>query len=242
MVRPEKDAMRDCAHLREQGFLAQPFPISERQIHPAISQIPEGPFRAVIYTSKHAIDSAHLRASTTAFCVGKGTAEAAKEAGFETVFQGPSDGAALADMIGEKCQPEQGDFFWPHGKDIRFDVADALTKRGFRVAEETVYEMRLISALSPDQKSHLQSATSPVCFAVMSLYHLKHLEKLLEQAQIWHDKAKWHLLVLTKEMAEAAAPRWHDVSFCHQANRDAMLTLITDLLTQLETTNSPHES
>ena len=239
MVRPETEALKDCAYLCDKGFEALAFPILTRDIYPSISSPPNHQFQAVIYTSKQAIHAAHLGASKTAFCVGSGTADAAKKIGFETVFQGPSDGAALAELIVKKTKPEEGGFYWPHGRDIRFDMAEALVAHGFMVSEQTVYEMHPITHLSEAQKSSIEQATGPVCFAVMSLHHLSHLEKLLEQAQIWHDETKWHLMVLTDEMARYAGPRWHTILASQKANREAMLTLIMDHMSQLETRNSP---
>jgi uroporphyrinogen-III synthase len=108
VTRPEPGASRTARRLAEAGFEPVVLPLTEIRPLP-LHHIP-GAADAVAVTSANAIRHASrelilaLRQKPL-FAVGSGTAQAARSAGFATVFQGPGNATGLAQQMAAALQP-----------------------------------------------------------------------------------------------------------------------------------------
>lgn len=102
VTRPEPGASETAARLRQDGYDAIVFPLT--QTVPIAVDLPPGGWNAVAVTSANAIRHApkpflQELSALPCFAVGAATAEAAREAGFSTVIAGPGDALALAALL-----------------------------------------------------------------------------------------------------------------------------------------------
>jgi uroporphyrinogen-III synthase len=103
ITRPEPGAARTAKRLQALGFKPVCLPLTE--IRPTFAELPAGnDFDAVAFPSANAVRHARpalLRAvaSLPAFAVGRATAEAAADAGFESPTIGPGYGEGLATLM-----------------------------------------------------------------------------------------------------------------------------------------------
>jgi uroporphyrinogen-III synthase len=103
ITRPEPGAARTAKRLQALGFKPVCLPLTE--IRPTFAELPAGnDFDAVAFPSANAVRHARpalLRAvaSLPAFAVGRSTAEAAADAGFESPTIGPGYGQGLATLM-----------------------------------------------------------------------------------------------------------------------------------------------
>jgi uroporphyrinogen-III synthase len=144
VTRPQPDAGRTAAHLAALDI--------EPVIAPMLEAIPQsdplpGPqaFAAIAFTSINAVRFLMTRGPDAAllqkpvFAVGEATANAAKDAGFETVLAAEGTLAALAGLIGTRHR--DGAIFHPAARDMSGDLATALKPRGIDVLTATLYAM-----------------------------------------------------------------------------------------------------
>ena len=154
-IRPEPDASRDVEWLSRYQVPAIAFPVmrAEQQSF----ELPgTPPFQAIIFTSRHAVAAiaridgitsidkmttlAALR-SLPVYAVGRRTALAARQAGFDHVITGPGDGNALVPLMVASLNPNAGDILWPSANIISFDIASRLADLGYSVRQIPVYAM-----------------------------------------------------------------------------------------------------
>ena len=99
-IRPEPDASRDVDWLQRYKVPAMAVPVMYAKQQPF--NLPDASlFQAIIFTSRHAVAAladvfkhVSLR-SLPVYAVGRKTALAARQAGFEQVTSGPGDGKGL---------------------------------------------------------------------------------------------------------------------------------------------------
>lgn len=113
LTRPEAAARRFVAQLAEAGLAADcviaplmrivPVAHDGARLHAA---------RRLVLTSIHAVPAAGPGAGRQAFCVGPGTAQAARDAGF-AVIEGPGDAVRLAPMLADEAG-----LLHPHGRHV----------------------------------------------------------------------------------------------------------------------------
>lgn len=125
--------------------------------------------QALAFTSRNgalAFAALSPRRDVRAFAVGPATAEALREAGFQQVEEGPSDGAALAEKLAAALDPAAGHILHVSGDRVAFDIAAALVDRGFSAARAEVYRTEAVSGI-PDQ---VRSALAQEQIAGVLLY------------------------------------------------------------------------
>ena len=144
VTRPEPDASRQADKLGARGHAAVLAPLLAIQ---PVADVPlqlEGA-QALLVTSRNALRAlaAHRELAEALtlplFAVGKATARAAHVLGFADVTAGPGTGAALANLVSEELQPEQGPLVHLAGETLAFDLKAALAREGFVVRQPVLY-------------------------------------------------------------------------------------------------------
>jgi uroporphyrinogen-III synthase len=108
VTRPEADAARTAARLRQLGHDAIVSPVLE--VRPTGAPLPPGPFDALLLTSANALLAFPAGvpsdlACVPVLCVGERSAAAAGAAGFLAVTAAKGDGLALAELTRRKTRP-----------------------------------------------------------------------------------------------------------------------------------------
>ncbi|SON53877.1 uroporphyrinogen-III synthase [Hartmannibacter diazotrophicus] len=139
ILRPEREAARMAKEIRRHGHECRIAPMLE--IVPVggwPETVPELPFAAVILTSANAVanPAGALPASlleASALCVGRSTADAAKEAGFQKVVSVDGTADDLLAHVLATLRPEDGPLLYLAGRDRTADLETRLEEAGFRV-------------------------------------------------------------------------------------------------------------
>lgn len=164
------------------------------EIRPIASDIPAGPFDAVIFTSAHAVaavEGAGFPAGARALCVGRRTAQAAQEAGFDAM-PGPGDAEGLAQVIA--ADPTLRRLFYPHGRHRSVDMADLLRSAGREVVSTVLYE-QVARPLGPEA-SDLLRGPGAVIVPLFSVRSARLLEKALPRSA-----APLHIVAISTAVA-----------------------------------------
>ena len=144
VTRPEPDASRQADKLGARGHTAVLAPLLAIQ---PVADVPlqlEGA-QALLVTSRNALHAlaAHRELAEALtlplFAVGEATARAAQGLGSADVTAGPGTGAALAKLVSEELQPEQGPLVHLAGETLAFDLKAALAREGFVVRQPVLY-------------------------------------------------------------------------------------------------------
>lgn len=145
MLRSRPGAERTAQTLLASGF--RPLVAPLLTVRPMDAQITLAPGEVVAVTSAHgatALATLVDPAGLTLYAVGEGTAQAALRAGFGRVIAGPSDAAALAEVI---ASDRPAGVLVARGRDVAADLAGLLTADGVRSRSVVVYAAEAESAL-----------------------------------------------------------------------------------------------
>lgn len=158
-----------------------------------------------ILTSQQAADALPLtRTERPVYTVGRASAYAARQAGYQNVKWGPSDGKALAEMIATDLQSAQPVLCWLRAKEISFDIKAAL---GRAVTEQQVYEMRPQTQIPEDVAEALAQAVLSGTLAgimVLSKAQLHCFVQLLQGHELWQAITQVPVFAVSPAVAEAA--------------------------------------
>ena len=148
ITRPEAAARSLQQALEPLGYQTLIEPMLTIEQTGRISAVPND-VQALILTSAHAVAALGGEANgLLIFAVGHATAEAARRAGFANLLVGDGDGAALADLIKERCDPKNGRLLHLSGEVVRDDLHRALAEAGFDVQRDVVYRALASQRLS----------------------------------------------------------------------------------------------
>lgn len=163
VTRPQPDCRRTAERLRAAGHCADEAPVLD-----CVNTPPErlnlSDVSALAFTSRRAITAFHghdqvaeLQALPV-FTVGNATAEAARQAGYDTVFSAEGDVAALAKLIlGNRDRLGPGGVLYPAAQDRAGDLEGLLTGGKLSCRTLTVYRMAMVDKLPADVVSALQA-------------------------------------------------------------------------------------
>jgi uroporphyrinogen-III synthase len=153
VTRPEPDAERTAAALRERGHTVFVAPLLRIETVDN-AEIGPGPFAAILVTSAHAAAAiirhqrfAQLRALPV-FAVGDRSAGAMRAAGFADVASAHGDVGDLVELAAERIK-RRACLLYLAGADRTGDLAGALSDRGFAVSRVVVYRAIAADALPP---------------------------------------------------------------------------------------------
>lgn len=153
VTRPEPDAQASAERLAALGIASGIAPLMSRQTLPANLPQAEG-FAALALTSTNALRAlADLGALTAflsipVFAVGHRTAHEARLMGFSSVEA--ADGTLDSLVTRIALARLSGPVFYPCGKHLSGDLAQALAPHGLMVVTSPVYEMVAETAIAPD--------------------------------------------------------------------------------------------
>jgi uroporphyrinogen-III synthase len=159
VTRPEPDAERTAALLRQKGHDAIVAPVLRVETVPA--EFGAGPFAGVIMTSANAARAIaqHPRRdellALPVFAVGARTAEAARQAGFATVASAGGSWAKLVRLIASRLQGRRARLLYLAGEDRSGDVAGALGDHGLAVETVVFYRAVAVGGFAPDLQAVL---------------------------------------------------------------------------------------
>lgn len=144
VTRAEPGASETAERLRALGFA--PVVAPALTIEPVTHDpAPAEQAAALAFTSAAAARAWTGRRDVIAFAVGDATASALRAAGFTDVRSAGGDGADLAALIAAAMPP--GPIGYIRGAAVAFDLAAALTPRGFHVIPIIVYAARADASL-----------------------------------------------------------------------------------------------
>lgn len=155
ITRPAEDAENMAATLSGMGHEAEVLPLLEIVPRPLPASLTEGA-TALIVTSRNALRSlASSGALATAcrlpvYCVGEGTAAAARKLGFTDVRAGSGTASELAAVIKQSAETRVGTLLYLTGDHLSFDLERVLTAEGLAVKRLIAYESRDISTSAAD--------------------------------------------------------------------------------------------
>jgi uroporphyrinogen-III synthase len=156
VTRPEPDGERTAAFLRARGHEVLLAPLL--RIEAVEFELPGKPLSAVVMTSANAARAIarHPRrealTALAAFTVGRGTAEAARAAGFREVHSADGDKDDLAALIRARCGQQSAPLLYLAGEDRAGD----LTAGGMPMLTAVVYRAVKVERFSPAVASALR--------------------------------------------------------------------------------------
>lgn len=142
VTRPEYDARRTAAELRRLGH--EPVLAPLLRIEPKSADFGPETFAGIIFTSINAARAVadHPRLNEIqhlpVFAVGVRTAEAAREAGFNSVYSADGDAGDLVALIAARC-PSNSTLLYLAGEDRAADLGAALSPYGITVRVVEIY-------------------------------------------------------------------------------------------------------
>jgi uroporphyrinogen-III synthase len=239
-IRPEPDASRDVDWLRRYQVPAMAVPVmrAEQQSF----DLPDTPpFQAIIFTSRHAVAAiagingiasidkvATLGAlrSLPVYAVGRRTALAARQAGFDDVTTGPGDGNALVPLMVANLNPNAGDILWPSASIISFDIASRLADFGYSIRQIPVYAMVATKHVSDDLPARLAACSSAAVVA-MSARSMDLFLQMLNTSQFAVYRKRITVIASSKVIAAAAGSGWADIIVAKAPRRSRVLAIAT---------------
>lgn len=147
LTRPEADAQRTAAALRERGHDIVVAPLL--RVEPTHAAISAGSYAAIVVTSANAaLARAEALRGIPVFAVGGRSAQAMRSAGFADVSSANGNVNDLAGMVGERMQPGAS-LLYLAGEDRSGDLAGDLRAHGFIVNTTVVYRAVAANVLPP---------------------------------------------------------------------------------------------
>lgn len=165
VTRPEPEAQATVAALEARGRRAIATPALIRvRLERASPDDVAGAQGAILTSAASARALAEdfgpgLKAATdtmVAYCVGAGTADAARAAGVAAVAAGPGDAAGLLERL-LRLDPAAGPLTLFRGREVATDLAGPLRRAGFAIRERRLYAADAAKALSAEAEAALKS-------------------------------------------------------------------------------------
>lgn len=153
VTRPEPEGSKLQARIEDLGQEAVLEPLMEAELLPEAIDGLDG-VTALIATSRNALRALsqspylHDAVAIPLFAVGQGTAEIARDFGFERIAIGPGSVSGFAAAIAGTLDPADGLILHLAGDVLAGDLAGELQELGFRVLQPVVYRMKAAEALS----------------------------------------------------------------------------------------------
>ena len=211
-IRPEPDASRDVGWLNRYQVPAIALLVMQAKQQPF--NLPDvALFQAIIFTSRHAVAaladlSKHesLR-SLPVYAVGRSTALAARQAGFDKVTSGRGNAEGLLTLITADLRQDAGKILWPCATIISFDIAGHLAEFGFVVQQIPVYAMTPTVGQATDLLARLTACSSAAVVA-MSARSMALFSQMLENPEFLGQRKIITVIAGSTLIATAAGSGW----------------------------------
>lgn len=238
-LRPQPDCDADVSALKTRGLAATALPLLAIHYHNGLLDVLARPetinaCQGIIITSKQA--SRYLAAHAgdlngltvlPIWCVGKGSADILRQAGYKAVFDGSGGARELAARIARDAETRNGPFLWLSGRDVSVDIAASLAGEGVQVDRLVIYQADALSRPDKTVQDRLASA-EPVAAMVFSARTLAQFSFWLAQHAPGKDKADITVLAASSGLAEQARRAGFDARHAARPDRHALLQLCCD--------------
>ena len=236
ITRPEPDAAALRAQLEALGHQVTVEPLLKIEHLPIASDVLAG-IAGLIATSRNGLRALAASAALDAarelplIAVGPGTAQLARELGFEHIIEGSGTADALVPVIIETSRDVYGTLAHLRGEDVAFDLRGALGARGIEVREVVCYRAMPATALTPQTRELL--ATGGInAVILMSPRTGAIFARLLTAAGLKKAPKSLVLLCLSPAVAATVEPLAPvRVELAASPNSAAMLAAVTRVAT-----------
>jgi uroporphyrinogen-III synthase len=231
VTRPEPDASREADKLAALGHQAVVAPLLAIETIGGVELQFDGA-QAVLATSRNALRAlASHRGLPDAiglplFAVGETTAREAQALGFADVTAGPGTGSALAKLVGEELQPDQGTLVHLAGETLAFDLKAALESQGFSVRQPVLYRAVAADAL-PTEALRLLKAERLDGAILMSPRTARIFADLLTREAAVTQAQRIVCYCLSEAVAEVLVPLGFAVRVAARPREEEVLALLS---------------
>jgi uroporphyrinogen-III synthase len=224
VTRPLEDAKETARLLEAMGYEAVIAPLLEIRFHdgPPISF--EG-VQAILATSANGVRALARRTSERSlpvFCVGPQTAEAARDAGFTEIKSADGDAKALAACVTQWASPGAGLLLHATGQEAEGKLESDLTRAGFSVRRETLYEAAALAQL-PDAAIEALRTSNLDMALFFSPRSAKIFCQCVEHAGLTAQTASLIACCISKNAADALFLSFREIHIAQQPNQSALL-------------------
>ncbi len=166
------------------------------------------------------------------FCVGKVTAKAARDAGFDNIESADGDVDALAGLAAARLDPKAGTLVHIAGSRVAGDLSGLLMDKGFAVHRAVLYQARKPEALSPALADRLKSQDIGLVL-FFSAATAQNFVDLVAAAGLGSALAPVTALCLSQAVATALVrtegSAWARVRVAPRPDLDGMMDLVDDV-------------
>jgi uroporphyrinogen-III synthase len=161
ITRPEEDAVRIAALLKERGHEGIVAPLLTVRFHDGPAIALDG-VQAVLATSANGVRALAMRTTrrdVPVFAVGPQTEGEARKDGFQTVRNAQGDSMALAAATARWASPSRGPLLHVKGAEADGTLAALLNEQGFEVKGTILYDVTAIAELPAKLRERLAAGT-----------------------------------------------------------------------------------
>ena len=193
--------------------------------------LPVKPFDGIAFTSTNAIKTLEARGwkpphkNMKAWCVGKRTAQAAKQLGLEPIISKSGNARGLATELGKLTEP--CNILYPTTPDHGFDIKAALKGSSITLEMVEIYQVLPLEFDVITVQKYLIDSNPDVVF-IYSHRSAQHLLNLIKSANI-SQKLKFIELVAISENAVAPLKdiEWKTIKIANCPEEPAMIDIIS---------------
>jgi uroporphyrinogen-III synthase len=236
ITRPESEARAFAADLEALGHTVTSEPLLSVELLPIAPDALQGA-GAIIATSRNGLGALAASpaiegtANLPLIAVGPGTAQLAREIGFEDVITGAGTGAGLVPIIQKRAGTFAGTLVQIRGEEVAFDLKGALAARGVDLREVLAYRTVPATALKPETIRLLADGAieAVILMSPRTATIFAHLITVARLRGAGHDLT---LICLSPAVAAATEPIGAKrVVLADRPDREGMLSTVTRVAT-----------
>ena len=230
ITRPQADAEPFARLLRARGHDPLLAPLLAVSLHDGPPLELNG-VQAILATSANGVRAFSARSERRdipLFAVGPQTAETARASGFAVIHSADGDAGALAELVADKLDPNQGLLLHAAGAETAGRLRQSLQTRGFTVSGVVLYVAVPATALPPVAEKALREERFDGVM-LFSPRSAKIFAGLIEQAGLERYCARMNAYCISAATAEALGQfSFARVEVAGQPNQEAMLALVSE--------------
>ena len=237
ITRPQEDAEALVAELHAAGIETFIEPLLNIAALPgAIAKLDK--VQAILLTSRNgarALAEITERRDVPIYAVGDATAITARDLGFSHVDSASGDSVALAGLVEDRLNPQDGALLHGSGTAVAGDLAGTLAAKGFTVRCETIYEAQPAAKLSAELQAQLTAGEIDVA-TFFSPRTTQSFVNLVNSAGIASACRAITAICISPAVARAlGSMEFGDVRVASRPDASAMIAAVTEAGKQLET-------
>lgn len=235
ITRPEEDARDYARELEDEGFSCLVAPMLSFK---AVDfECPDLSFYdGILFTSAHAVRMLGEVSGRdiTAYCVGKYTADASRQAGFSKVEAAAGTGKDLAALVTDLPDVGAQRFLHVHGQHVAFPLVETLREQGISADGLVVYEAEKAACI-PD---HIMAALSDKKIDVVTFFSKRTAEAFIDCVRAQKlDESLQYTKVLSISDAVLECVRfcdWEEMYVSETPDRNGMMMRLKQILQGFE--------